>query len=501
MCSLLVEDHDSPASPLADSAESAEGSEPGGAPDWAWFDPGRYLSNRRQEMDRGEAGWLDVLSRFDRAEEWRDDGMLSCVDWLRSRCRLARPTAYEKLRVARQMHARPLLAAAFRSGRIGYSATRVIARLEDTTPEVDEALVVVAESGTVEDLERACRAYRLYRGQDQPDDPVDRRGVRLLPGVDGTGSVQVGLTDVELEEFRAALDAFLDLRPRPDDSGSASPVPDAPVSAAADTHGPKDPAAAAAAAGAAGVADSGPRYAAADTPRPEAAAGAGSAGAADSGPLSAAADTHGPEAAAAAGASGADGGFEADLAAGVVRPIWHRRADAFMNMVRTALAHAHDGHAMGGDRYMVHATVDISNDRDNGALLDGTPLSRQTMDRILCDCSIVGHLLDGDEPLQLGRKSRDWNTAQRRAIRTRDRDHCRFLSCDRRYTEIHHLDPWEDGGFTDVANGALHCPGHHHLLHEGGFTVTGDANGTLTYCRPDGTVIGTSNPPGPARLF
>jgi len=49
-----------------------------------------------------------------------------------------------------------------------------------------------------------------------------------------------------------------------------------------------------------------------------------------------------------------------------------------------------------------------------------------------------------------------------------------------------------DGGRTAVDNGCLLCPRHHTCTHEGGFTITGGPNGTLTFFRPDGTVVGSS---------
>ena len=49
-----------------------------------------------------------------------------------------------------------------------------------------------------------------------------------------------------------------------------------------------------------------------------------------------------------------------------------------------------------------------------------------------------------------------------------------------------------DGGPTSASNGCLLCPRHHTRLHEGGFAVTGEANATLTFLRPDGTAVGSS---------
>ena len=40
-----------------------------------------------------------------------------------------------------------------------------------------------------------------------------------------------------------------------------------------------------------------------------------------------------------------------------------------------------------------------------------------------------------------------------------------------------------------MANGILLCPRHHTAVHEGGFGISGEPNGELTFHRPDGTVL------------
>jgi hypothetical protein len=57
---------------------------------------------------------------------------------------------------------------------------------------------------------------------------------------------------------------------------------------------------------------------------------------------------------------------------------------------------------------------------------------------------------------------------------------------------VHHVQHYEDGGPTAVANGILLCPRHHTAVHEGGFRITGEPNGVLTFHRPDGSIVGTS---------
>ena len=109
-----------------------------------------------------------------------------------------------------------------------------------------------------------------------------------------------------------------------------------------------------------------------------------------------------------------------------------------MDLVRTALEHADGGRAAGDDRYMVHLVS-----RDGGrslSHLDGTPLHPGDAAMITCDTSTVTHTVsDEGEPLHLGRKTRDWSTAQRRAITVRDGGQCRFVGCH--FTALRHPPP------------------------------------------------------------
>ncbi|MST33198.1 DUF222 domain-containing protein, partial [Acidimicrobiaceae bacterium USS-CC1] len=158
-----------------------------------------------------EAGWLAALARFDRARQWTTDGALSCADWLIGRVRLARSTAFEKLRVAHELARRPLVAAAFAAGEITYCAVREITRATGTDPATDETLVELARTATVLDVRRAVRRVLLLAEQDR--EPVERqsnRGVRIVANGDGTTRVHAVLSDLEAAELAAALDTLMD---------------------------------------------------------------------------------------------------------------------------------------------------------------------------------------------------------------------------------------------------------------------------------------------------
>jgi hypothetical protein len=55
--------------------------------------------------------------------------------------------------------------------------------------------------------------------------------------------------------------------------------------------------------------------------------------------------------------------------------------------------------------------------------------------------------------------------------------------------QIHHVIPWEAGGFTDLANLAPLCSQDHHLVHEGGWKLSLTPERVATWTRPDGTVF------------
>jgi hypothetical protein len=169
-----------------------------------------------------------------------------------------------------------------------------------------------------------------------------------------------------------------------------------------------------------------------------------------------------------------------------------------MHMVTTGLAHADQCRAGGDDRYMVH----LVRYADSAALLtvDGRALHPSLAGTVECDAARVTHAIGNKgEPLHLGRKTRDWSSAQRRAVSIRDGGHCRFVGCHHAHVDIHHLRPWEDGGQTDIDNAVSQCPRHHHMLHAG-YRTAGDPHGELRFFRPDGSYLGSTFPAHARRL-
>jgi hypothetical protein len=122
---------------------------------------------------------------------------------------------------------------------------------------------------------------------------------------------------------------------------------------------------------------------------------------------------------------------------------------------------------------------------------DGNPLPPDTIRRLGCDADLLPIVLGADsEVLDVGREQRLATRAQRRALRAmyrtcaHPRCHVRFEAC-----RIHHVHWWDHHGCTDPPNLIPLCSSHHHLVHEGGWTLTLDPDRTITLHRPDCTLF------------
>src|SRR5262245_53363598 len=62
--------------------------------------------------------------------------------------------------------------------------------------------------------------------------------------------------------------------------------------------------------------------------------------------------------------------------------------------------------------------------------------------------------------------------AARQGVLARDGG-CAFPGCDRppRWTDVHHIVSWVDGGATDLDNGVALCGHHHRLIHHSDWKV------------------------------
>jgi hypothetical protein len=169
-----------------------------------------------------------------------------------------------------------------------------------------------------------------------------------------------------------------------------------------------------------------------------------------------------------------------------------RRADALGLVAETALNHGLDPGAP-GDRYQVVIHVDAPTLADADApgqsvLEDGTRVSAETSRRLACDASrvVIRHDADG-RILDVGARTRTIPPALRRALQYRDQG-CRFPGCSVPFGQGHHIRHWANGGPTTPSNLVL-CRRHHRAVHEEGYQVAREPDGTLAFRRPDGAPL------------
>ncbi len=126
--------------------------------------------------------------------------------------------------------------------------------------------------------------------------------------------------------------------------------------------------------------------------------------------------------------------------------------------------------------------------RDRCVTADGVALTPTAVRRLACDAGVVPAVLGSDGAvLDVGRRTRAVGTALRHALVLCD-DGCAFPGCDRppSWCDAHHVRHWADGGPTDLDNLVLLCSAHHHLVHEGRWTIGLAADGRHGFRSPTG---------------
>ncbi len=191
-------------------------------------------------------------------------------------------------------------------------------------------------------------------------------------------------------------------------------------------------------------------------------------------------------------------GRHADASAGAS---WPSRADGMVALAESFLA-GNRGTGTGGERFqvVVHLDQDALGPDGSmaGTLDDGTRISPETLRRVACDCGLLAVGASGAQsdtpPLNIGRRTRTIPPAIRRVLALRDRG-CRFPGCTHtRFLHGHHIRHWLHGGETSVDNLVTLCTAHHHLIHEGGWSVTRSAAGELLFTSPTGKPLPAEPP-------
>jgi hypothetical protein len=168
-----------------------------------------------------------------------------------------------------------------------------------------------------------------------------------------------------------------------------------------------------------------------------------------------------------------------------------RRADLLLDIMNGA---------SGRPDITVHVSAEALSRNEPGIseTSSGTFLTIDEIRRLACDANLTRVIFDPEsQPLDVGRTKRLVTPGLRAAVCARDL-RCVFPTCDRdaNWCDAHHLVHWADGGETSIDNLILLCRSHHVLVHEAGWTITGQP-GNLRFHRPDGTELGGEPPPRP----
>ena len=125
--------------------------------------------------------------------------------------------------------------------------------------------------------------------------------------------------------------------------------------------------------------------------------------------------------------------------------------------------------------------------------LGGFGLPVETIRRWACIGSITPVVVSANGVrLLLGRETRLANRAQRRALRVLYRT-CALCETAFDLCQIHHVNWYSLGGFTDIENMLPLCGRHHHLVHEGGWVLNLAPDRTLTITKPGNNI--SKHPP------
>ena len=166
----------------------------------------------------------------------------------------------------------------------------------------------------------------------------------------------------------------------------------------------------------------------------------------------------------------------------------HTTAHALVQLVsrgRAAAPHApiHEMVLIVDDQTLEHGLHDHSRCHTSR----GSDLPPETVRRLTCSTQLTVVIRGADgQILNAARTQRAANRAQRRALMAMY-GCCAWKDCDTSFEQchMHHIDPWNNGGLTDLDNLIPLCSEHHHRVHEGKWKLELDEQRRLTITQPD----------------
>lgn len=169
------------------------------------------------------------------------------------------------------------------------------------------------------------------------------------------------------------------------------------------------------------------------------------------------------------------------------RPAQERHADALVAIAEEALERHGDALR---PTLVVHVSAeDLAAAEGTAVVEHGPVIAVEAARRFACDARWLV-TLDGPDgsPIGVGRRTRRVPRWLSTLVRERD-EGCRFPGCGRnRWTHAHHIRHWAEGGPTDLDNLITMCGFHHRQLHNEGWSIRGNPNGTVEWIHPAGWV-------------
>ncbi|WP_084037799.1 HNH endonuclease signature motif containing protein [Demequina sp. NBRC 110053] len=155
------------------------------------------------------------------------------------------------------------------------------------------------------------------------------------------------------------------------------------------------------------------------------------------------------------------------------RTIGQIRADVLHDLARHILGCTKRGESGVRTTVIVRMTLESLLRGQGLASIDGitTPVSARQARRLAGDAGFIPEVLAGDGTvMDFGRTRRLFTASQRTAMIGRDGG-CAKCHAPPEYCEAHHIEFWERGGMTDLANGVMLCTRCHHDVHNLGWQI------------------------------
>lgn len=410
--------------------------------------------------------FLKLVAEFDRREGWAVCGVRSCAHWLNWKCGIATGAARERVRVARALEGLPEINLAFEKGEVSYSKVRAMTRA--ATDENESFLLMIAEHGTAQHMEKLVRKYqyvnRLAPFEDQETD-IDQQKHRELAyyqDIDGMWIVHAKLPAEEggllVKTLEAIVDRFsasdkVEKKARFDaesvsnfsinTSGKSTENVSAETSFVENSSSDKE-----------SVSETVPENEGESEVKNDLDKESPTMEQRRADALGVLAEHY----LAGAGACSNKGDCKEERPMASLKGA--ERCQLILH-VRSETYPPKSGHTNGCNHD--HTNCD----------LDGHWVPPDVAKKLACDASFL--LVEEDEVgnvLNIGRRSRVIPPAMSRALSIRDGG-CQFPGCcETRHVEGHHVIHWANGGETKLENLVTLCRYHHHALHNGLFFIS-----------------------------